>query len=315
MNLRNITLGSEFETRDSDYIIPTLSRQYTPVCTLKRLNYTYYRETHIDKYHITKNKDIKDSTVKINSSIINDNILYCKSKREVFDKILYFLTDYEEYMLSSERYEVPSRYLNYLHQNRIINLFINDNNISRNSYSIVSNISNKFIINKGTILLIKNNKVIPIFMLMIKNQYIHDFKVANTLDLDIDNSQFEFWINKDLEKLLEEKEYRLFTKLINSIKDNDIKCIVKSGITELSNQIFLPKLSTISDRIEWLDSVKKEYLNYSIGTDYPVKEYDIIVPKIEDCDMKFKSRNLNNLIKGNNKSIPKQKKINKFQLV
>lgn len=324
MNLRFLTAGASYLSQNgySDFAkIGKLSNSFTPVCLLPKIKVTYNTNDQLDylrrntlEIHPSK----KDKSITF--SYVSSKLEYNLSRKSLQDNFNKAVIEYDRYMVSDIETKIDLSYIPNMQMSYLMNFFINtpDQRSFNRNYVRYTFESTRLIIGKGSLYVVKNNVMIPLVVLMVKDSYIHDFKIANTLDLDIDTTQLEFWINNDIEYMFSNSPNirSLISRFMGVLRNDDIKVYVKSNLTALSSGIFVPKLSTISDRLDWLKTVKNSYINDVTNTqELPVKEYHVDMPIIETVNTKFKSRNLNNFIKGNNKDVPKQKKINKFQLV
>ena len=177
---------------------------------------------------------------------------------------------------------------------------------------------------RGALLFSNSNGVVPLISLMIQNDYIEEFRKATILpDSTIDYTKFEWWINVDFNTIssLRTVYNHAHTKVLKYFKNPDnIKVVVKSGLTEYYSNVRIPELKSISDRMEWLQSVKNGYLNsINKNEELPVKKFETKIPEIRTVTekVKFKSMILNNLIKNNSNtnSNPKTIKHNKYELI
>lgn len=166
-----------------------------------------------------------------------------------------------------------------------------------------------FFIGKGFLGLFVRGEIIPLIMLVIDNEYIKDYQVSNLLDLPIDNSKFEFWINSDFDAVVGNgASYNwvssaLLSKLTNPDK---IRVVVKKNMTEYYSKIKTPTFNSISEQLEWINSVKNDFINsyYKPTELLPVKEFITNIPVIEDSIIySFRNKHLNKFIKQSNEPI------------
>lgn len=245
-----------------------------------------------------------------------------------------FISTYSDYMDNNDFLTIINYFSSYSEYQHPYMLLNNHSDISKSSYSSTrcpmtslsysftySNV--RFITFRGGCGIIRNNVFIPIIMLMINKSYVNSFKEATVLGFPMDKSQFEYWVNSETDTLL--NTYNLLTKAnkiwFSAIKSNpeEIKVVVKKNLTEYYLLAKIPKLQTISERLDWLNSVKNDYLNNINPTteQLPVKEYQFETIFLEDVSMKFKSKNLNTFVNSKKKEEKKEtiKKINKYELV
>lgn len=143
-----------------------------------------------------------------------------------------------------------------------------------------------------------SKELIPLVMLMIKGDYIPYYRCANLLEMPIDNSKFEIWIN---DKIEESTCYNFIIKYVlkaENCVNSTIPVLVKTNLDQHFGNIKVPEFSSITERIEWLGSTKNDFLNefYSLKEKLPVKDFKVDAKPIETIQKKFKSRNLNKII-------------------
>lgn len=162
------------------------------------------------------------------------------------------------------------------------------------------NNSNYLVISRGFCGLFNYNtsEIIPLIMLMIKEDYIPYYRGANLLGMPIDNSKFEFWINDKIEEMPDFSKVNTYILSAKTSINSKIPIVVKSGLTENFSKYKFPKLESITERIEWLTSTKNDFLNafHSLKAPLPVKEFKSSEPTIITTTVKFKSRKLNKVI-------------------
>ncbi len=150
-----------------------------------------------------------------------------------------------------------------------------------------------------------SKKSIPLVILMVKEEYVLYYRVANLLEMPIDLSMFEIWVNDELESnnidntgiILDFCKTNIFNKW--SKESSNIPIKLKSGMTTYFDSIIQPKFKAISERSEWLSSLKNEFINttYNPIEKLEVKEFEVDKPSITDSAKNLSSIRIKKAIK------------------
>lgn len=151
----------------------------------------------------------------------------------------------------------------------------------------------------------RTKKSTPLIVLVVKTEYIPYYRIANLLGMPIDYSMFELWVSDEIESLdhyygnalMDFVGANIFNKL--SKESSNIIIKLKSGMISYFDSIPTPKFNSISDRSEWLSSLKNEFINntYNPSEKLPVKEFTIEPLTIKDSDKRLRSTRINKAIK------------------
>lgn len=324
MNLENLTVGeyTQDKTAYTSYLNPYID--YTIVATLPIFR-TYFDGSYNIKVGIETGKLHVGSSIKVAGSY---NLLLhalgpLRGSREYptithyINKMNGFIKEFDKYMetssVSTSNISISTTYLWDTIEKHFNNkLDYNSSSIRR--FCVGRHIKNNMLIGVSTGLLVfqKNwsSPVIPLIALVIKNEYIREYKFNNLLGGPINTSMFEFWVNEEIENILDGSPITGLSKMLEN-KDN-IEVVVKRGMTDYQSTIKTPQFESIGQRFEWLTSVKNSFMNehYMLDSPLEVKEFPLITPKIETVTgVKFRSRTLNTFVKGN------KQKHNKYTLI
>ncbi len=318
MNLKNLTFKNRNISKASLFILKRPSSNYFPVCNIPFYTDNYAQEIDTCDSRLNKfNNKTKDKFNFIKAVLTTDRY---NTKEEFAANLPHIQRAFDAYMVhninsnNSFKYELSPRkdVFSKMFNNTLINVSISayrQQNVCTEYKSLYYSIGNGYIfISKGFVCLFKNytKEVIPLIMLVIKDDYIDQYKVATLLDLPIDTSKFEFWINSNFDSVIENnRHYRWLSGAILSKLENPdkIKVVIKNNMSKYYSSTKIPTLKSISEQLEWVNSVKNDWINttYKPAELLPVKEF--VIDKVEITDSSpvlFRNKNLNKFIKESN---------------
>lgn len=319
MNLKNLTFKDRRISTDNNvFILKRPSPAYFPVCNIPFYTDNYAQDIDVCDARLNKfNNKTKDSFNFIKAVLAKDRY---NTKEHFMANLPHIQRAFDVYMSSdinsniSFTYEVSPRkdIFSKMFNNTLIKTYISayrQQNVCTEYKSLYYNIGNGYIfVSKGFVCLLKNGtkEVIPLIMLVIKDDYIDQFKVATLLDLPIDTSKFEFWINDRFDDIIGNgRSYNWLSGAILSKLENPdkIKVVIKNNMSKYYSSTKIPTLKSISEQLEWVNSVKNDWINttYKPVDLLPVKEF--VIDKVEITDSSpvlFRSKNLNKFIKESN---------------
>lgn len=318
MNLKNLTFKNRNISTGSLFILKRPSPTYFPVCNIPFYTDNYAQDMDLCDARLNKfNNKTKDSFNFIKAVLAKDRY---DTKEEFAANLPHIQRAFDAYMVrninsnNSFRYELSPRkdIFSKMFNNTLINVSISayrQQNVCMEYKSLYYNISFGYIfVSKGFVCLFKNStkEVIPLIMLVIKDDYIDQFKVATLLDLPIDTSKFEFWINDRFDGIIGNGRcYKWLSGAILSKLENPdkIKVVIKNNMSKYYSSTKIPTLKSISEQLEWVNSVKNDWINttYKPIELLPVKEFVIDEVEITDSPpIMFRNKNLNKFIKESN---------------
>lgn len=325
MNLKNLTFKTRTTSTASVFILKRPSSNYFPVCNIPFYTDNYAQEIDTCDSRLNKfNNKTKDKFNFIKAVLTKDRY---NTKEEFAANLPHIQRAFDAYMVHninsnnsftyelSPRKDIFSKMFNNtskMFNNTLIRTNISayrQQNVCTEYKSLYYNVGFGYIfISKGFVCLSKNStkEVIPLIMLVIKDDYIDQYKVATLLDLPIDTSKFEFWINSNFDSVIgNDRCYKWLSGAILSKLENPdkIKVVIKNNMSKYYSSTKIPTLKSISEQLEWVNSVKNDWINttYKPAELLPVKEF--VIDKVEITDSSpvlFRSKNLNKFIKESN---------------
>lgn len=304
MNLRNIGLGYNMPKSLAFCTFP-FNNGYIPVCNITSISiyssakyfadnpnydlFKYYLDDYVD---IHQRKEDFDKAAKKYEEVLlyslnlnlDTNIGFSSiSPRRITDLKLMFFNIFKPGRRYPQSLPVL-KYKNFLY------------------YTSTPN-SDTIIVAKGGFFLYKNERVVPLLVLMVESDYAKELMFSSVVDNEIDYSKLQWWINSEIEDI-QPATLDAICGILKSGHNDGIEVLIKGNMKEYFLTPPLPNFKSITERMQFFIDVKNNYINRNSENQVVIE-----VPKVEliNVEKQFKNKVIREFVG--------QEKYNKYKLI